>query len=789
MSDNKNTPGDIGLSQEFLAVENKASATENPPVKTKTASPTNTPAVVKGQPDAQRGLQQAVESIPVKDYSNYDITIESNDNYSDALFTDEASMQEALDNVATRIPVQANQPTASTLAVSSDGGVDARAQEIDFSRFLTTASKAGEFDINNAADMEARSLKFVMGGLKNSPISDTVDKTDDSSIQELLIEGVSVDQITTGTEAADNDSSNHESKGFAKKLAAKAKAHLNKSKAGFDEYTGRSLPDRTLALEFSLPAQKPKKDIENLVTAYEVRKRLTDKGKSIDSIFKQADSDLTTLNKCQLSTANRLSVLDTYAEPLFKKTLAVIAKFERKPSIAGDSKRLLLALHCHNSVKQLISGYKISYASIYESANILYGPQRKLANKLAFRLFDLLLLEQRLTTVLHLPLASTSTKTLNKLFLVLSLYESASIAKPQASLTLGEISSFKAIYLYYQVGRGFEAMQISSSLQPIVNAYISHNLGLLKLLAANPTKNSSPIWLSSDQHGDKPDYYAAGEGIKPDSTPINIIEVKRFFNAIKKDYAECIECLVSHDKHSSPVLSAFKRHYATTVLCELNRCVSAIENNVAEESYSLYQAINLKAYSELESICTYFNYQYAVKSRPPIEKGEPARELPDKPTPSKCQWYCAMQDEHRLFLQTNETTVAIPLDIGQMLLLIKSTEKESNQDEADVNAEEQLILTRIIRMERLPQGKLNLVVEIISTDMTPITAKINKEIAIPCMLALRHTQRLLITNNKTSTGVKPYSSIPITFANNSSAVIAISEQQAITQSSEIFSLL
>ena len=48
------------------------------------------------QPEANNELQQAIDNVPVKDYSDYEITLETKDHYEDALFTDDESLDQAL---------------------------------------------------------------------------------------------------------------------------------------------------------------------------------------------------------------------------------------------------------------------------------------------------------------------------------------------------------------------------------------------------------------------------------------------------------------------------------------------------------------------------------------------------------------------------------------------------------------------------------------------------------------------------------------------------------------------
>ncbi|MEE8058070.1 MAG: hypothetical protein V3T17_09560 [Pseudomonadales bacterium] len=743
----------------------------------------------EGNPNSHEAVQKTVKSIPLKDYSDYEITIETKASYEDALFSDVEALDEALEQAR-------NQSHSSKLA-PVEPLIQEKPEEVeyDFSEFLTADSQAGKFSASSTKPLNGSQLSVPKEGLNNSPVSIDItavansheSSADSDQTQELLIEEyleVAEPQLKP---------SEFEPKTLVQKIAQKARKQLNKSKAEFDEYTGRSLPERELPLEFSFPPLKPKKDFDSIMTGYDIRKLFDNKGKSSHSVLKQAESDLAKVVKCHLSSSNRLSLLDAYSEPLFVVLKAVTAMFERKPSVPNDSKRLQLAEFSHASLKHLITGYKQVYAPLYEAANVLYGPQRNSANKVAFRLIDLLLLEQQLAMSIQTSLASGSVKTFNKLFTALSLYEPQLIARAQHSLSLDELSSIKAMYLRYQVGLAFNFMGVSSSLHKSLNPYIHQNLGWLKLLPLETiAKTTVAAWVTTHEHSEAPSFLNAGETITHTQVPSVVIEVERFFNAIKKDYAECIDLLGSVKKHSSIVLGTIKLPYSATLLCELNRLISTIENKTRTPNYSLYRPLQLKAYSGLENCIGYFDYDYALKTKKTARKGEPVKDLPPKPISTKTQWHCAMEDEANLHLQIIEEKAAIIIDIGQLILFTKPVEQDETEDQAPKDPAQQTLLTRVIRMERLQQGKLNIIAEIISNKISHITLRIYPKEEIPALLAINNDKRLLITDHKKhhwTNCCHRGTSISVSFPDLSKSVIAVDNLQAISQTMKILKLL
>ncbi len=780
------------------------------------------------QPNAHQELEQAISSVPLKDYSDYEITIEAKEHYADALFSDDDALNQALSQASNSNKTEpatekSSAPPESTESHSKNNPESNNALPveavIDYSVFLPPNNYDNAHD--NAAHIAAPSsqqapvLSVTAAGLNHSPITwsadDSTEEQDNKAIEQLLIDTDKPLATTTETDITQANSPKGQS--LAEKIKQKAKTHLHKTKADFDEYTGRSLPERELPLEFSFPPLKPKKSFDAIVSGYDIRKLFSIQGKSHHSLFKQADSDLAKLTKCQLSNANRQSLLDAYAIPLFAKTNDVIAMFERKPSVPGNEKRLQLAELVLNTLKHLITGYKQIYSALYEANNLLYGPQRNNANHIVFRLIDLLVLEQQLSTALQSPLPSNSIKTFNKLFYALSLYEVQLITQAHDSLSLGERSSIKAMYLRYQVGLAFDFMRISSSLHKALNPYISQHLKLLHLL---PVKDSSlslkqktglitEAWVIAHTSNNAPHYVSAKDDFcskqqVDEKFPPVIIEVKHFFNAIKKDYAECVTLLGGTKKHSSKILGAIKTPYAATIMSELNRSITLIEAKSQPPRYSLFQPFPCKAYSGLDECMNYFDYQHALSTKKPAKKGEPVKDLPPKPIPEKSSWLCAMQNEDALYLQVDERKTSVPIDIGQLLLFITTLDKEDETNERqqpepklEPKQEQQALLTRVVRMERAQQGKLNLIAETISTQSTlaRITATTTSEPkstadSTRVLLSNKGDERLLISDHKQS--YSSYSLFNLTLPDSSQAVITIKHLAAVTQKLQILSL-
>lgn len=735
----------------------------------------STPKTYEDNALDQKAIQEAVESVPIKDYSDYEIAIETKeqDHYSDALFGNEEELDQALSSDETLGAV----------------GVIEKPQEKPIEKPESTQSPAPQQQTTSEPQVDSNYQRFLTAG------SQTVDGTNEQLARIVergvngLIPGTAADYPAFVPASAPPPETAAEKTKQAEQTPAgslreriqlKAKSTLEHSKQGLDEYLGRSLPERDMPLDFSLPVQRPKKDFEHIVTAYDIKKLFENKAKSIYSIFAQTHKDLTDLIKCQLSSANRLSLLDTYSSYLAERYTEIFAMLEKKPSLAGDSKRLNLMTNSSAVLKQLISGYKQIYAGYYEGSNVNYGTHRKSIQQTTIRLLDVLLMEQRLAGCLHTALPQSSIKTANKLLLATCLYEPKLLQQSHASEALGSEVTVQAMFVRYQLGLLIKTDNLSSSLYKVFAAYLLSQLKNLSILASGEHKNlAGPVLSIHHEQTDGPAFCAEPPPHKSSATPSLLIPLGGFLNHLQRDYQQALQCLTQPaTSHSSPIFSKIKLPYTITVLSALSRTMEQHISGKIDPIYSIYQPSKLKMYTGLDECHAVFDYQYAVHTRKPAKKGEPTPDLPPRPVPNKAQILCAREDDGYLYLQITENKSSKPVDIGQLLLLNGQAEVEQTDDidrSEDHTGPDRTLIGQVVRIERSLPDKLNMVVEIISEDATAIRltarpGKLNK-----ALIALHNTQNkqpLIITQQTGQPSAEL--SQPIEFLDGSSAAINIS---------------
>lgn len=686
------------------------------------------------QPNANAELEKAMDAIPVKDYSDYEITLETKDHYEDALFSDDESLEQAL--TAPQETIAEKQATAEekeTTPREKSAGENPQAaiKIIDYSDFLTEQSRVGAFNKSSVDESQDTQLMLSETTLNGSTIGGQTPLT---IIQETVPEVELDHESETKPDDTPVDAAAHQ------KILRWGKNRLSQNKAQIEEYLGRTLPERLLPLEFKFSALKPKKEFEHVVSSYEIEKIFTSKGRLLHSLLKQADEDLSTIAKCQLSNKARLQLLDAYTPGLVEKIRGIKGTQGKTPPFPYETNRAIAADHAQNVIKHLISSYKQVYASIYESANHLYAPQRKTANRIAFIILELLCLEQNLLNVLHKPLPVGSPKTFNKIFHVLARYEPEIINLPMISQALEQEVTIKELFLRYQALLSFDLATLSSTLYKSLNHYLDVNLGLLELLSTKdwntPASFSGKAWMVTHDNNGAP--LLASAASSDAFTPV-FIRVDIFFNQIKADYAQCLELIgTKTPAHSSSALQPMPLHNSVTLMCQLNSYINMIESGNEPQSYSNYQPWPCKVYSGFAGSYGWLNHYHSVINQPFRKKGEPAAELPKKPSPGATEWRCAMEDDKTFYLQTPERKGTSPLDVGSVVLILLSGEEKTDE----------VLLLCITRIERIQAGTINLVAEKLGQQSINSVLCNTSGDKTPGIISCLNEQRFLLANPK-----------------------------------------
>lgn len=786
------------------ASEQSVNSAADESVKTNSAPPTN--EAYREHSNAHEELQKAVDSVPLKDYSDYEITLETKEHYQDALFSDEAELNQALTQASNeQTTTEATDTTQQSNETASPTN-ELIVEDIDYRLFLTEEAMAG-FVKTTAESVDK--INIINNRLNDSPARKAIVKTakaEQFDNQLVHLEEKINTEKKLAAEAAEEKlkapASHSQDSGKlaritqklktkSKELSLKGIAQFDKSKAELDEYLGRSLPERELALNFILPTLKPKKEQGSLPSKENIEKFFAIKGKPLAVILKKASSDLGNLSKSPLSNSQRLEILDCYMPPLSEKIESLISMFERKPSVIDEGKRLLILDNALSSLKHLITGYKQVYANLYESANVIYGPQRKTANDTAVKILSCLHLEKRLAVATHSNTTHNSAKTFNTVFHALRTYEPQVLTQPLLATLSGNNNTITQLFVHYQLLQAFDFKYISTGQHRLLHRYLDHHRGLLELI--EPELTDSLISIDAGQQlwqcffdADTPTLISGEKTINNTEAykPV-YIKVQTFLNQIKTDYVASLKLRIHQRKKFNPAsLGEININQALTLLSAMNLLVTHCESHIITPEYTVYRPTTISAYTSIKTITDYFSYRYATQT-----KGPKTKNSTDKPKPlaSKSQWQCATEDEDFIYLQTAEDKLAITLDVGDLILLVRTSEDtDDSVDGKKTQAGEEAqveIIGKVSHLDRSTQGKLGVAIQKLAREACIVLFEENETIGILTRSA--HNHRLILTSDNS---VASNQQLTFTFPDSSTGQLAINGLEHLNNDGDIFAL-
>lgn len=655
-------------------------------------------------PDDKEALQKAIEKLPVKDYSEYEIAIESKEYYEDALFQDEESLLKATTENVNTPTLGDGDPVSSDDAASDNelayAGVNQESThsgstptkhptksnpqplvEKNYQRFISTNIPQQHLGIDRSA---REPIALCSAGINQSPpnfsyLCETIIDEPIMAATERGLDTASADSSANSQFAKEKNQSTAGS--FFKKIQTKATDTLNQRKEKVDEYLGRTLPARELALDFQTPKLKPAKEFEGLYSDQKMAELLQAK-KIKNLILSRCEQALAKVLKSDLSNHKKANILAVTEQPIAERSRSLINSLERKPCLTEDPDRAEAVYLCLQTIRQLINGYKQLYSQLYDASNLIYGPQRDKANQHAFKLVDLLCLEQRLCIASHHNTAEANLRTFNNIYLGLALYEPEQLVVTNNTFCLGAEATIQSLFINYQLLSALQTQQLSARFHKHLMAYIVEHQASLNILPLNHNQRlEQPTWCIEHNHASTAVLVKHLRVKSEGDFPCLYIQLQGFLSAVKKDYLNVLKQLSGQTPSQalSGSLDTLNPREKLIVLSMLNDSVNRIEASTHPAQFSRYQPESTQVYSSMNdaiSLLRFESYQLQTIKTKTDDK-------PEKPPAAKSNWSVAHEDQHSIYLQTDELKSKLSLDIGHVLLFSKTIADDNEQTTTD----------------------------------------------------------------------------------------------------------
>ncbi|NRB37539.1 MAG: hypothetical protein HRU20_03620 [Pseudomonadales bacterium] len=731
-----------------------------PPVTDSKAKKTN--AAVKAASKALGG-----------EYDDQDIPVE------DALFSSAEALEKALDDKPEKAVKKKVQVVAET---------EEHTFKVDFDAFIH-----GDENVTVLQTQAATATGLAITGkrLNASLVADVDWPVPEMLDEDLLQEFQQFRQL----KQAEKDQQQR----FLDEKPAGKKALLQKlyrgNKQRVDSYLGRDLPARDIALNFKFPPVISAKETGALLTGNQIQEIFAKKKDSLLTVFKKSDRALSVITLRDVSAGKLQHLLHAFYQPFVEKTQAFISFCHKNSAIPLVDERLEIAELCASSLKLLIVAYKQLYAKYYEANNLIYGSKHDVANQTAWRLLELLCLEQQVNASLYRAHPIQSSATFNKIYNVLGEYEDDFIYQEQQSLVFNERLSLQKMFVRFQIELAFDISGVSAALHRRLRAYWAARSALILPLTAQQLSSAwvDECWIIGHEHDGRARFT---EDAQIQDLPASYVHIEPFLQQLQKDYAHAIDVLQRHKLSELPLLigipafELLQGEQVLQILTVLNQQIVSIEKNLRLPKYTVFNKfdIDVDLFAGFTQSQNFF--QRLQKSRTNAHLGGPGQANKDESVISKKKkrggnggyWDVAMEDDKGIFLQTTETKLCPTLDVGQLILLVKYS--DDNLKPASEPA--QSIPVRVMGLERVAANKIILSGDKLGDDCIAVQLRNDQDQCISAFVAVQKGHRQLIADMqwRFHSGDKFTMILP----DGSESEIGIAALQSISSALQVFSI-
>ncbi len=516
----------------------------------------------------------------------------------------------------------------------------------------------------------------------------------------------------------------------------------------FKTYFGLGLATRELDLDFPPPptnrrVQKPK------VSTIAIERELKQVGKVPLKRLEKLREDIYKINSYRISPSARARVTQYYWHKIYALAQQMYKTFGKVGTVPDKGNR---AQHLDLTIEvldQIRKSYQYLFSHYYDFPNWRYGPVREKVYDAAFRMLEVIQLQQQISALRYRDLNASSWRGLNKIFFVMREYESVEVpielTRSRIKLKATRVKeTMTAIYLRIQLTGYFDALRYSVAQQRVLNIYIrskASSVVMSKLEQTSLLGRDHLIVAFGQDHIPDTQSEAA-----PNQTKGTLISLK----AIRADLFSIREDLNKPENGQNQFLvksTHFRKIPPKNRSSLFNTLYRRLQSDYSKfRSLTTRNSVNLLVYSG-------FMDCYELKldhKRPEAQKRVLRHQLAersafigeDEQAEVQSLWYCLYNSNNTMLLQTQETRYTIPLSVGSLIAFSYKGE--------DVP----YTLAAVSKIERLIDDQVNIELTLVTDSAEAVTLtsmteeKINgKQKKYPALLVAKPQGWLLVMHH------------------------------------------
>ena len=495
------------------------------------------------------------------------------------------------------------------------------------------------------------------------------------------------------------------------------------------QFWGRDGVDRSVALDFSLPAPSKRVTIGSSSTA-----ELQDCQEEPAAYFQLLHSRVKYLNYCPLSPSKRRGITFDLLALFYPLAMAQIVEHAKTGGVPESTERRQALTALIDVTKILMVSCQFLFDDLYSGSNFRFARNRKSRRECASHIFELLLLKQRAQALRYQILDDSDWKLANTLFFVMRACDDIEAPLSTLNAQLGLDTdlltvNFRNHFFLLQIFAWFDPLRWPTHIQWVIDSYVRRVRDVV--LVQEDQGALQPHALVAYCYGKQA---AMKARLAAPPGPAVILDLQNLITAMQNDCFGLTQSKV-HGQ-ALQVMKRFERFEVNDHFRIRDQLLHRLHPIATAETARRDQAVDdlriFVGFSEASSLLLHRQGDFGQEERlADLLAKRSAVLAQDHTSLHKTTWSLVFQNQHTTRLSTQESRSTVAMAVGSLLAYGVGDE---------VNRPHFGVVSRIHR----PQSKVtNIDIEFIADFAEVVTITLNAPVSKVKFLAL------LVHNSKT----------------------------------------
>ena len=431
------------------------------------------------------------------------------------------------------------------------------------------------------------------------------------------------------------------------------------------QFLGKNGTDRSLALNFALPAPSQRVKIGSSSTA-----ELRDCEEEPSAYFQLLYSRIKYLNYCRLSPRKRRSITFELLTLFYPMAMAQIVEQAKTGGVPEPKERRSTLIALIDVAKILIMSCQFLFEDLYSGSDFRFARNRKARRECASHIFELLLLKQRAQALRYQLLDDSDWKLANTLFFVMRACDDVetplSTLNAKFGLDTDLLSvNFRNQFFLLQIFAWFDPLRWPTHIQWVIDSYV---------------RRVRDSVLIQDDNGTLPAHtliaYCYGKQAATErrlSTPPGPALVLDLHNLVIAMQEDCLGLIQSKEHGQAlQVMKRFERFEVNDHFRIRDQLLHRLQPTAHEDNFRRDEAVEglriFVGFNEVSSLLLHRQGDFGQEERlADLLAKRSAILAQDQTSLHTTTWSLVFQNQHSMRLSTQESRATVAMAVGALL--------------------------------------------------------------------------------------------------------------------------